>query len=108
MEKIHRRLAGDKEARIGSFRITDNQFSGVDAALLDDAANAREDSFGGGAKSSTQGRVRSPEFWDACATLAVWAARLALPVRPVSVVQRLRVHRPQARRPPELPADQAQ
>lgn len=50
-----------KEARIGFFRITDNQFSGAGKALFDHAANEREDSFGGGAKSSTRGRVRSPE-----------------------------------------------
>jgi hypothetical protein len=44
--------------------------------------------------------------------LTVWAARLdlllALRLRPVLAAQRLRVHRREAQRPPELPADQAQ
>src|SRR6202011_647192 len=61
VRKIHRYSAGDEDARIGSFRIRDSQFSGADAALLDHAATGREDSFGEGAKSSTRGRVRSPE-----------------------------------------------
>ena len=45
---------------------------------------------------------------DPCATLVAWEARRASPLRQVSAAQRPRVHRREARRPPEFPADQAQ
>jgi hypothetical protein len=41
--------AGDKEARIGFFQITDNQFPDAGTAFLNNAANGREGSFGEGA-----------------------------------------------------------
>jgi hypothetical protein len=61
MRKIHRRSAGEKEARICFSQITDNHFSGVDAALIEYAANGRKDSFGEGAKSRLPRRPLS--FW---------------------------------------------
>src|SRR5437660_11736838 len=60
-------------------------------------------------KAACEGACAPRKTRDACATLAVWAVRRALPVRPVLVAQRRRVHhRRKARHPPELPVDRAQ